>query len=56
MQCDVESAYLHQFNIYLSWEQNLANGLGYNVVMKLCHEIFNKATTSTLITYLHQCL
>ena len=42
MQCDTELAYLHQFNIYLSWEQNLANGLGYDVVMKLCHEIFNK--------------
>ena len=42
MWCDAESAYLHQFNIYLSQEQNLANGLGYDVVMKLCHEIVNK--------------
>ena len=42
MQCDAESAYLHQFNIYLIWEQNSANGLEYDVVMKLCHEIVNK--------------
>ena len=39
MRCDAESAYLHQFDIYLGREINLPNGLGYDVVMTLCRDL-----------------
>ena len=39
MRCDSESAYLHEYEVYLSWQQNLPNGLAYDVVSKLCQSI-----------------
>ena len=42
MQCDAETSYLHQFDTYLGHQQHSANGLGYDVVMKLCQEILGK--------------
>ena len=42
MRCDAESAYLHQFNIYLGQGNNSPNGLGYDVVMKLCQDLVAK--------------
>ena len=42
MRCDAESAYLHQFDIYLGPGQNSQNGLGYDVVMKLCQDLVGK--------------
>ena len=42
MRCDAETSYLHQFHIYLCHQQHSANGLGYDVVMKLCQEILGK--------------
>ena len=42
MRCDADTAYLHQFDIYLGKQQNSPNGLGYDVVMKLCRNIFGK--------------
>ena len=39
MHCDAETAYLHQFYIYLGHQQHSANGLGYDIVMKLCQNI-----------------
>ena len=40
--CDVETAYLHQFSIYLGHEDNSPMGLGYDVVMRLCEQITGK--------------
>ena len=57
MQCDAESAYLHQFNIYLSWEQNCGKWFGIWCCDEACvMKLSTKTTTSTSITYLHQCL
>ena len=42
MRCDAESAYLHQFNIYLGRGNNSPNGLEYDVVMKLCQDLVAK--------------
>ena len=39
MRCDSESAYLHEYEAYLSWQQNLPNGLAYDAVTKLCQSI-----------------
>ena len=39
MRCDSESAYLHECEVYLSWQQNSTNGLAYDVVTKLCQSI-----------------
>ena len=51
MYCDADTAYLHQFEVYLGQQQNSEFGLGYNVVMKLCKDISTKITIS-LITNL----
>ena len=42
LRCDAESAYMHQFDIYLGRRANSPNGLGYDVVMKLCEQINGK--------------
>ena len=42
MRCDAESAYLHQFDIYLGRARKTPNGLGYDVVMKLCQDLIGK--------------
>ena len=42
MCCDADTAYLHQFEVYLGWEENSEFGLGYDVVMKLCKDISGK--------------
>ena len=39
MRCDSESPYLHEDEVYLSWQHNLPNGLAYDVVTKLCQSI-----------------
>ena len=39
MRCDSESAYLHEYEVYLSWQENSPNGLAYDVVTKLCQSI-----------------
>ena len=39
MRCDSESAYLHEYEVYLDWQQNSPNGLAYEVVTKLCQSI-----------------
>ena len=39
MRCDSESAYLHEYEVYLSQQQNSPNGLAYDVVTKLCQSI-----------------
>ena len=42
LRCDTESAYMHQFDIYLGRRTNSPNGLGYDVVMKLCEQLRGK--------------
>ena len=42
LQCDVETAYLHQFSVYLGHEAYSPMGLGYDFVMKLCEQITGK--------------
>ena len=42
MFCNADTAYLHQFEVYLSWQQNSEFGLGYDVVMKVCKDISGK--------------
>ena len=42
MLCDAETAYLHQFEVYVVQQQNSLFGLGYNVVMMLCKDISGK--------------
>ena len=39
MRCDSESAYLHEYEVYLCQQQNSTNGLAYDVVKKLCQSI-----------------
>ena len=39
MRHNPESAYLHEYEVYLGWQQNLPNGLAYDVVTKLCESI-----------------
>ena len=39
MRCDSESAYLHEYEVYLSQQQNSHNGLAYDVVRKQCQSI-----------------
>ena len=34
MYCDADTAYLHQFEVYLGQQKNSEFGLGYDVVMK----------------------
>ena len=41
--CDADTAYLHQFEVYLDWhKKTLEFCLGYDVVMKLCKDIAGK--------------
>ena len=42
MCCDADTAYLHQFEVYLGQQQNSEFGLEYDVVMKLCKDISGK--------------
>ena len=42
MRCDLKSAYLHQFNIYLGHGQNSEEGLGYDAVTQLCEQLHGK--------------
>ena len=42
MCCDADTAYLHQFEVYLGQQKNSEFGLGYDVVMKLCKDISGK--------------
>ena len=42
MRCNSESAYLHEFDVYLGHQQNSIHGLAYDVVMKLCQHIAGK--------------
>ena len=42
MYCDADTAYLHQFDMYLGLQQNFEFGLGYDLVMKLCKNIAGK--------------
>ena len=42
MCCDADTAYLHQFQVYLGQQQNSEFGLGYDVVMKPCKDISGK--------------
>ena len=39
MHCYSDTAYLHQFEVYLGQQQNSEFGLGNDVVMKLCNDI-----------------
>ena len=39
MRCDSESAYLHEYDVYLGKSQNSQHGLAYDVVTKLCESI-----------------
>ena len=39
MRCDSESAYLHEYDVYLGKSQNSQYGLAYDVVTKLCESI-----------------
>ena len=39
MRCDLESAYLHEYDVYLGKSQNSQHGLAYDVVTKLCESI-----------------
>ena len=39
MRCDSESAYLHEYDVYLGKRQNSQYGLAYDVVTKLCHTL-----------------
>ena len=39
MRCDSDSAYLHEYEVYLGRQQNSPNGLAYDVVTKLCQSI-----------------
>ena len=39
MTYNSESAYLHEYVVYLGWQQNLPNGLAYDVVTMLCQSI-----------------
>ena len=39
LRCNSESAYLHKYEIYLGQQQNLPNGLAYDVATKLCQTI-----------------
>ena len=42
LRCDADTAYMHQFSIYLGCGQNSPEGLGYDVVMQLCEQIRGK--------------
>ena len=42
MRCDSESAYLHEFDVYLGHQQNSIHDLACDVVMKLCQHIAGK--------------
>ena len=39
MRCDSESAYLHEYEVYLGRQQNSVHGLAHDVVTKLCQSI-----------------
>ena len=39
MRCDLESAYLHEYDVYLGKSQNSQHGLAYYVVTKFCESI-----------------
>ena len=54
VHCDMDTAYLHQFKVYFSQQQNSEFGLGWNVVMKLCKDISGKiyhVSCDNLFTY-----
>ena len=42
MCCEVDTPYLHQFEVYLGQQKNSELDLGYDVVMKLCKDISGK--------------
>ena len=39
MRCNSESAYLHEYEVYIGWQQNSPNGFAYDVVTKLYQSI-----------------
>ena len=39
MRCDSESAYLHEYDVYLDKRRNSEHGLVYDVVTKMCQSI-----------------
>ena len=54
MHCDPDIAYLHQFEVYLSWQQNYEFGLGYIMWWWSYVRIYQeKITMSIMTTYLH---
>ena len=49
---DADTAYLHQFDVYLGWQQN-SFGLRCDVVMEVCKDILGKIIMSVVTTCLH---
>ena len=39
VRCDSESAYLHEYDVYLGKQRNSEHGLAYDIVTKLCQSI-----------------
>ena len=53
MNCDADTAYLHQFKVYLALQQN-EFGLGYDMVMKWSYvRIYQEKIMSIVITCFH---